>query len=158
MHNKKSTQKLVNMEYSLHLTYKTFAPSVEIESPQTANASASSPSSTSETHLIPFLIIVYAIMYHCSTLFMENKKILQAAYNYSPWYWGFLYGIRSRGIPPTPHTPLYTRCDWDIHYTYAVKTESGFFCNQHLSFLLHPHLSIMCVAVCCVCNKITATI
>lgn len=43
--NKKSTPKLVNMEYSLHLTPKTFAPSVETESPQTANASASSPGS-----------------------------------------------------------------------------------------------------------------
>ena len=43
--NKKSTPKLVNMENSPHLTSKTSAPSVETESPQTANASASSPSS-----------------------------------------------------------------------------------------------------------------
>ena len=72
------------MEDSICLTFKMFAMYIEIESPQTANASVRPLAPTSETHLIPFLVIVYAIIYHCSTLFMENKKILQAVYNYSP--------------------------------------------------------------------------
>ena len=57
---------------------------------------------TSETHLIPFLVTVYAIMYHCSTLFMENKKYCKLHIIIAPDI-GAFYMPYVRAVAPLHH-------------------------------------------------------